>query len=85
MFTVYILFSEQINRYYIGFTGESAQHRLQKHLANHTGFTSKANDWKIVYTEIFNDKLQAMQRERQLKAWKNRVKIEELIKRNSTE
>ena len=85
MFTTYILYSEQLNKFYIGFTSDSVNLRLQKHLANHKGFTAKAKDWLIVYTENFNTKQQAMKREKQLKAWKSNVRLRELIRRSSTE
>lgn len=85
MFTTYILFSLQLNKFYIGFTGDDILIRLQKHLANHKGFTAKAKDWQIVYTEIFDTKEKAMEREKQLKAWKSNVRIRELIDRSSTE
>ncbi|MGB2994903.1 MAG: GIY-YIG nuclease family protein, partial [Ferruginibacter sp.] len=42
MFTVYIIYSKVLDRFYIGYTSESAEKRLQKHLSNHDGFTAKA-------------------------------------------
>ncbi|MEW7307474.1 GIY-YIG nuclease family protein, partial [Elizabethkingia anophelis] len=54
--------------------------RLRKHLSNHKGFTSRAKDWMIVYYEAFNDKSSAYKREREIKAWKSKKKIEQLIK-----
>ena len=47
----YILYSADIDRYYSGSTGGSLEDRLVKHLQNHSGFTSKAKDWKIVYAK----------------------------------
>ena len=85
MFTTYILHSKQLNKFYIGFTGQDIQERLNKHLANHKGFTAKAKDWRLVYTEVFTDKAAAMQREKQLKGWKSNTRISELIARSSTE
>jgi len=79
MFTVYILHSDLLNKFYVGFTADSPDERLKKHLAKHNGFTSKATDWKIVYTEFFLDKLSAMNREKQIKNWKSRKMIEKLI------
>ena len=35
MFTVYILFSETADKFYIGFTSEPVEERLRKHLSNH--------------------------------------------------
>ena len=85
MFTTYILFSKTLNKFYIGFTGESIQSRLSKHLVNHKGFTGKAKDWELVYQELFNTKQEAMQREKQIKGWKSNIRIKELIARSSTE
>lgn len=85
MHTVYILFSDSIQKYYIGYTGEDPKERLAKHLANHRGFTARAKDWKIVYTEVFASKAEALQREKQIKHWKSNVRITELIHRSSTE
>ena len=78
-FTTYILFSESLDAYYIGFTGDMMSTRLAKHLSRHKGFTAKARDWKIVYSEVYNSKSEAMQREKQLKGWKSKKRIRELI------
>jgi putative endonuclease len=75
---IYILYSVSLDLYYIG-SSANPQERLRKHLANHRGFTSKAKDWSICYTESFSDKTEALKRERQLKSWKSRVKILQLI------
>ena len=37
-------------------------------------------DWLLVHNEKFDDKSQAIKRERQIKKWKSRKMIEELIK-----
>ena len=78
--SVYILYSLLLDRYYIGHTCEDIAMRLKKHLMNHKGFTSKAKDWKVVYTESYDTKREAIQREKQIKNWKSRKKIVELIK-----
>jgi putative endonuclease len=78
-FYVYILHSFSLNRYYIGHTGDDLQERLRKHNSNHKGFTGKIGDWTIVYTKLYPTKTAAYQREREIKAWKSRKKIEQLI------
>ncbi|WP_294960180.1 GIY-YIG nuclease family protein [uncultured Flavobacterium sp.] len=78
-FIVYILFSESKNRYYIGFTS-NLKERLTRHNQKSKGFTGNANDWKVVYTENYETKELAYKRELQIKSWKSRIKIEELIK-----
>ncbi|MEI7735318.1 MAG: GIY-YIG nuclease family protein [Ferruginibacter sp.] len=85
MFTTYILYSQKLNKFYIGFTSDNIQNRISKHLASHKGFTAKAKDWRFVYSEIFSTKAEAMKREKQLKSWRSHIRIKELIERSSTE
>ncbi|HAV02945.1 MAG TPA: excinuclease ABC subunit C [Chryseobacterium sp.] len=79
MFTVYILFSETADKFYTGFTSELVEERLRKHLSNHSGFTAKTKDWKIVHTEQFENKSEALQREKEIKNWKSKSRILKLI------
>ena len=80
MYTFYILFSLLKDKYYIGHTGDDLQERLCRHNSNHKGFTGKVGDWKIIYSETYSTKEEAFARERQIKSWKNRNRIESLIK-----
>jgi putative endonuclease len=74
----YILFSQKLQRYYIGST-QDVKERLNKHLASKTGFTSKAKDWNIKYVEEFDTRREAIKRESQIKKWKSSLMIEKLI------
>jgi len=78
MFTVYILFSEKLNKYYIGFTSD-LNARIIRHNQGGKSFTGKTNDWKIVYSEEFEEKTEAINRETQIKGWKSRKMVEKLI------
>ncbi|UZD22227.1 GIY-YIG nuclease family protein [Algoriphagus halophytocola] len=49
----YILHSIKLDRFYLGYTCESLDERLRKHLSDHTGFTAKSKDWKLVYQEEY--------------------------------
>ena len=79
LFTFYILYSSTRNRFYIGYTGERIEERLRRHNSNHSGFTGSVNDWTVVYAETFSEKSLAAKREREVKAWKSRARIEKLI------
>ncbi len=79
MFTFYILFSAQLDKFYIGYTSNSIADRLKKHNSNHKGFTGRANDWEVVYFEEFLEKTSAMKREKEVKAWKSKSRIMMLI------
>ncbi|MEJ7643429.1 MAG: GIY-YIG nuclease family protein [Chryseolinea sp.] len=75
----YILHSAAAHKFYFGHTTELIETRLRKHNTNHGGFTSKFQDWKLVHVEPFETKKEAYARERQVKAWKSKIKIEFLI------
>ncbi len=50
----YILFSTQLDKFYIGYTTIGANERIDRHLSDHYGltrFTHKANDW-VLFLEI---------------------------------
>ena len=79
MYFTYIIYSATINRYYVGFTNNLSE-RLKRHNAKHKGFSNQASDWMVIYYESFNSKAMAMAREKQIKSWKSRQKIEELVK-----
>jgi putative endonuclease len=75
----YILYSQTLDRYYIGHTTEPMGERLRKHLADHAHWTARAKDWQVVHQEEYPDKSTAYRREREVKAWKSRRRIEVLI------
>ena len=75
---VYRLHSKLLDRYYIGSTQDITK-RLEKHLSNHKGYTSRAKDWLVVYSESYLTKSEALLRERKIKSWKSKKMIEKLI------
>ncbi len=82
MYSVYIIYSEKLDKYYIGDSAD-VQNRLLKHNRKSKGFTSLGRPWILVFQELFDTKKEAMARENQLKKWKNRERIESLIKSGS--
>jgi putative endonuclease len=79
MYTFYILFSKILNKFYVGYTGDDIEERLRRHNSNHDGYTGKADDWELKYSESYDEKSIAAQREKQIKGWKSRKLIEKLI------
>lgn len=74
----YIIYSTMLDRYYIG-SSKYLETRVCEHNEGKTRWTAKAKDWRLVYTKQFSDKNLALAREKQLKRWKNRLRIEQLI------
>ena len=75
----YILFSEKLNKYYIGACID-LERRLYEHNIGHSKFTSLGIPWKIVYTEEYGTLVLAKKRESQIKKMKSRKYIEDLIR-----
>ena len=82
MFSVYIIYSQKLDKYYIGFSSD-IEKRLRKHNANSKGFTNNGKPWILTYSESFESKNEALAREKQLKNWKNRERLMSLIKAGS--
>ena len=78
MYYVYILYSKQVDRYYVGQT-EDVGKRIQSHLSGISKYTSIANDWIEVYSEVFETRKEAIKRENEIKEKKSRKYIEWLI------
>lgn len=78
MFFVYAIRNSSNGKIYIGYT-ENLTNRLNRHngvlKTSKKSFTSKnKNDgeWLIVYREIYNDRKEAIKREKELKTQKGR-------------
>ena len=74
----YILQSEINGRFYIGSCSD-VEKRLQRHNAGATPSTKPYRPWMVAYTEKFETKMEALQRERYIKSMKSREFIESLI------
>ena len=79
----YILYSKSIDSYYLGATTEIISERLRRHNSQHKkGFTNRATDWEVVHIEEYATKSEAFNREKEVKAWKSRKRVVELIGKN---
>jgi putative endonuclease len=72
MFTVYILYSPSYNKTYVGFTSNLEQRLLSHNELGKKGWTIKFRPWNLIHTEVFDTKMEALFREKQLKAGKGR-------------
>ncbi len=73
----YILFSEKINKYYIGACID-LERRFYEHNIGHSTFTKTGIPWVIFYTEEFENLQFAKKRELEIKKKKSRIYIEKL-------
>ncbi|RXG13651.1 putative endonuclease [Leeuwenhoekiella polynyae] len=80
MHTVYILFSETLNRFYTGETTDYDQRIAFHKYSPANKFTANANDWKLFLKFECDCKPQALKIERHIKNMKSQTYIRNLLK-----
>jgi putative endonuclease len=78
-FVVYILFSEDYGKTYVGFTSNLIERFKSHNYLSKKGYTIKFRPWQVIYVEFFTTKSEALKREKLLKTGKGRVFIKEMI------
>lgn len=66
MYYLYVLKGRMQRKLYIGSTRDLRK-RLTEHARKQSPYTSKANDWQLIYYEAYKDREDARERERMLK------------------
>ena len=78
MYCVYILYSEELNRFYTEFTSNLDVRMEFHHNPEVSKFTAKANDW-VLFDEIeCESKIQALSIEKHIKSMKSKAYIKNL-------
>jgi len=80
-YSTYIIKSKIDGSFYIGYS-KDPEARLSRHNSAKTGYTAKKKPWKLMYTEVFETKTEAIKREKFLKKQKNREFYQRLIDGN---
>ncbi|MFA5833253.1 MAG: GIY-YIG nuclease family protein [Bacteroidota bacterium] len=79
MYLVYILQSLKSGKYYVGHT-DDLPYRFTQHNNGYSKSTKSGIPWKIVHTEPFSTRSDAMKREHEIKSKKSRTYIEKLMR-----
>ena len=77
---VYILYSQTIDTYYVGSTG-NLEDRMIRHNAGRSIYTKTGIPWTLVYAKEYATKAEACREEYRIKAEKSRKYIEQLVQR----
>ena len=77
-FFVYILQSESTGRFYVGQT-QNLEERVAYHNANYSRALKNRGPWKLVHTERYATRSEAVRRESYIKRQKDRRFIEQLV------
>jgi len=81
MFTVYALYSESHNKIYLGITSNIDERFKSHNELGKKGWTKNYRPWIIIYKQEYEEKSQALKREKQLKTSAGRLFIRSLIKK----
>jgi putative endonuclease len=71
MYTVYILYSVSLDRYYVG-QSKNHKERFERHQSGRNKSTKGGIPWEIVHLEYFEDRPSVVQKERHIKNMGNR-------------
>lgn len=82
--SVYVLQSESTGRYYIG-QGKDLRVRLKKHNNGESRSTKGGRPWRLVYSEDYPTRSEAVRRERYLKSPKGWKELQEIKDRITSE
>ena len=66
MYITYILHSFKLDRFYTGQT-DNLIHRLEEHNRGKDHFTAKGTPWKLIFTQEFNSRGDALKLEKYIK------------------
>jgi len=80
-FVVYVLRSLSNGKRYIGYTSKTAEVRLHEHLTGSNNWTRSNGPFKIIHTEEYENKTDAIKRENFLKTGQGRKWLDENIPR----
>jgi putative endonuclease len=80
MFIVYILYSDNFNRFYVGHTKNIVQ-RLKDHNRGNVRSTKAYVPWRVVYTEKYVTKSDAFCREMEIKSYKSGEAFRKLLQK----
>ena len=78
MFFTYILKSEKNNAFYIG-SCQNLKIRINLHNKGLVKSTKRSKPWLLYYYESYSTLKEARKREKQIKSWKKRQPIENLV------
>ena len=78
-YVVYILFSKQHMKTYVGFTSNLIERMKSHNVLGTKGDTIKYRPWIVIHIQFFTSKKEAMQMEKFYKTGKGREIIKQLI------
>lgn len=78
-YTAYTLYAPDFDKIYIGYTSNLKARLLSHNEKGTKGWTIKYRPWKLIFTETFESKQEAIEREKQLKSSRGRASVWEKV------
>ena len=79
MFRIYVLKSIRNNKRYVGYTSKSAEERLKEHNNGSNKFTKQNGPFVLYHEEVYENKTDAIKREKFLKSGVGRKLLDQLL------
>ena len=79
MFSVYVLRSEKNKKRYVGYTSKDPLVRLREHNSGCNKYTKENGPFKLMGTELFETKTDAIKREHFLKSGQGRLFLNKVL------
>lgn len=64
----YIIYSQKLNIFYVGISA-NIKLRLKQHINSKSKFTSRTDDWELVYQQEFDSRIAAHLKEKSIKSF----------------
>ena len=80
MWIVYVLYSVSAGKSYVGFTNDVERRLFEHNVGEVKGFTLRYRPWALIRTETFDNKGDAMARERFFKTGRGREELRQYVK-----
>ena len=84
MYFTYVLYSPTSDKIYIGFSSDLTNRLIAHNDSRNAGWSSRYQPWKLLYSEEYSTKSEAIAREKQLKTYRGREFIRGIIRSKNT-
>ncbi|HBO98038.1 MAG TPA: endonuclease [Candidatus Omnitrophica bacterium] len=84
MFFVYVLQSQKDQRYYVGYT-KDIERRIKDHNRGKSKSVRNRGPFQLIYNEPFATRVDAVNREKQIKRYKGGEAFRKLIQQNTSD
>ena len=79
MYTVYVLYSEKFQKHYTGYSSDFEARLMSHQILGNKDWCIRYRPWKVLYTDTFDSKVEAMKKEKWLKSGVGREFVKSLL------